>query len=87
MAAAVHFGLWFRSYTALTLAAVIVFSGALTAIQSAKLTEGGPTPHLGRYERIGMGAYLLWFAVLAVILLRDDREPTRWVEHQDHHSS
>lgn len=56
---------------------MIVFSGALTAMQSAKLTEGGPTPYLGLYERIGMGAYLLWFAVLAVVLLRAEGRPTR----------
>lgn len=76
VAAAVHFGVAFRIYTVVTLLAVVVFSGALTAIQSAKLTEGDPTPLLGFYERTGMGAYLLWFAVLAVLLLKESRSRT-----------
>jgi hypothetical protein len=69
VAAAAHFGLWFRVYTAATLVVVLLFSGVLTGVQSAKLPDGDPTPLLGFYERVGMGAWLLWIAVLAVMLL------------------
>jgi hypothetical protein len=70
-AAAVHFGLWFRVYTAVTLVVTLLFSGVLTAAQSAKIPDGDPTPLLGFYERVGMGAWMLWLAVLACLLLRE----------------
>lgn len=35
------------------------------------------TPRLGLFERIMMGAWLLWMAVLAVVLLRGPRRPAR----------
>lgn len=69
IAGAVHYGPWFRAYSAATLLCVFTFTGALTAIESAKMAAGDPTPWLGVYERVGLGAYMLWMAVLAVLLL------------------
>jgi len=71
VAGAAHFRFWFRVYTAVTVTVVLLFSGVLTGVQSAKLRDGDPTPLLGFYERVGMGA---WLTVLAVMLLRGPRE-------------
>lgn len=71
---AAGFGRWFRVYSAATLFVVFMFTGALTGIQSSNMAEGDPTPWLGVYERVGLGAYMLWMAVLALLLLRGDRE-------------
>jgi hypothetical protein len=59
----------FRIYSYATLAALLG-SGAWTGVEGAKLAAGEPTPWLGAVERIHIGAYLLWVAVLAVALLR-----------------
>ena len=44
--------------------------GALTSIEAPQLAAGLPTPYLGLWERINMGAGMLWIAVLAATLLR-----------------
>jgi hypothetical protein len=62
------FGWAFRVYSVLTLAAALVF-GRLSA-QVDHLEAGEPTPYMGLLERIGIGAWLLWLAVAAVVLLR-----------------
>ena len=67
------FGWVFRLYSIVTIAAALVF-GLLSA-QVDKIEAGDPTPYMGLLERIGIGAWLLWMAVVAVILLR-----TRTVE-------
>lgn len=66
------FGTRFRIYS-LTSAAVVLLSGALTSRQAAKLANGQPTPGMGLYERISMATWLQWMAVLATILLREQR--------------
>jgi hypothetical protein len=63
----------FRAYSLGTLAVLAVF-GALTGVQSDRITTGEPTPWIGLTERINIGAYLLWQAVLAVALLTDRLE-------------
>jgi hypothetical protein len=67
--AAAAFGWRFRIYSILTAATVLVF-GALTGIESPKVPAGDPTPWMGFYERVSVYAWLLWVAVLAIILLR-----------------
>jgi hypothetical protein len=64
------FGDRFRAYSLLSAATVLV-SGGLTSVQAAKLPDGGPTPGMGLYERVSIGTWLLWMAVLAVLLLRE----------------
>ena len=62
-------GRWFRRYSLATIAAMLLF-GALTSVASLPMATGGPTPWLGLLERITLGCYLLWVAVMAVSLIR-----------------
>lgn len=71
---AAAFGKWFRLYSLVTAAIVLVFGG-LTGMESPKVPEGEPTPWIGLVERISIGAWLLWMVVLAVLLLRDRSDP------------
>jgi hypothetical protein len=64
------FGWVFRLYSVVTIATALVF-GLLSA-QVDKIEAGDPTPYMGLLERIGIGAWLLWMAVLAVVLLRSE---------------
>lgn len=66
---AAAFGWRFRGYAIASAVAVVVF-GALTAVQASTLPTGGPTPGLGLLERLSIGPWLLWMAVLAVMLIR-----------------
>jgi hypothetical protein len=66
--AASALGRRFRIYTLATLATFVAF-GVLTAIEAPRLAAGLPTPYIGLWERINMGAGMLWIAVLAVALL------------------
>jgi hypothetical protein len=68
--AAAAFGTRFRLYSLASAATVLVFMGVLTGREGAKLAKGEPTAWMGLYERIGMGAWLLWMAMLAIGLLR-----------------
>jgi hypothetical protein len=63
----------FCLYSIATLGTMLVF-GALAARDGPRLAAQQPTPWLGVTERIDVGAYLLWMLVLAVVLLRDERE-------------
>lgn len=67
--AAVAFGWAFRLYSIATVGAALLF-GVLSA-QVEKIEAGEPTPYMGLLERVGIGAWLLWVAVLAVILMRE----------------
>lgn len=63
------FGKRFRLFSLLMLAAMVVF-GAIAGMQGSALGANEPTPWHGIYERIMIGGYLSWMAVLAVVLLR-----------------
>jgi hypothetical protein len=65
-------GKWFRIYSILTVAAVLVF-GAFTGIEAAKVPTGDPTPWMGLFERINVWGWMLWLAVFAVALIRVER--------------
>jgi len=67
--AAAAFGGNFRIYSIATILVFIIF-GILTSIESKGISTGTPTPFIGIWERINMGAYMLWVAVFAVILLK-----------------
>jgi hypothetical protein len=58
----------FRIYTYASVAAMIVLGG-LTGVVAARAGDG-PTPWAGVLERGSIGAFLLWIAVLAVLLLQ-----------------
>lgn len=59
----------FRWFSILTLVIMLVF-GALAGMDGKKLAEGQATPWLGVTERVTIGVYLLWMAVLSVLLHR-----------------
>ena len=48
---------------------ILLVSGTVTAMLSGRLHQGLPTPWLGIWERIGIGAWLLWVMMLATVLL------------------
>lgn len=58
----------FHRYSMVTLAVLSIF-GALTFIDAPGLAAGLPTPWLGVWERINIGAFLLWIAAFAGALL------------------
>jgi hypothetical protein len=64
------FGRGFRFYSLATAAVVLIFGG-LTGVQATKLATGEPTPWLGLFERVSIGAWLLWLVVLAVELVAE----------------
>jgi hypothetical protein len=68
--AAAAFGKRFRLYSIATLATFIVF-GTLTGMDGPRVAANLPTPWVGVWERIIIAAQMLWIAVLAVILLRN----------------
>ena len=59
----------FRTYSIATLLVHLVF-GAWAAAEGPRLARGEPTPWIGITERINIGVFLLWVAVLAVALMR-----------------
>lgn len=63
------FGRRFCVYSVATFLTVLTFV-ALAGVQVPKIAANQPTPWIGIAERISIGAYLFWVAVLAVILLR-----------------
>jgi hypothetical protein len=70
--AATAFGKGFRLYSIASIVIMIGF-GVLTGLASPDMEANLPTPWMGVWERIGIGAQMLWIAVLAIILLRSER--------------
>ena len=62
----------FRSYTILSIAALILF-GILTSIEGKNIRTGEPTPLIGIWERINIGIFLLWAGVLSVALVNSKK--------------
>ena len=63
----------FRVYSAVTVLLVLAF-GAWSGMDAPRVAAGLPTPWLGVKERVFWYAYQLWFAVLALRLLREGPE-------------
>jgi hypothetical protein len=61
-------GKGFRLYSVATTAVFVIF-GALTGLDAPHVAANEPTPWIGVWERINIGAFLLWIAVLAIELL------------------
>ena len=59
----------FRFYSLVSLV-VVIFFGVLTGLSSPQMEANLPTPWMGVWERISIGAYMLWVVVLSVLLLR-----------------
>ena len=67
-------GKGFRIFSAVIVLAFLVF-GTLTSIESRGIEANLPTPYVGIWERINIGAYMLWVIVFAIILLRKNSKP------------
>jgi hypothetical protein len=65
-------GMLFRIYSAITLVTIVVF-GVLTSAEAPAMQANLATPWIGVFERIGMGAFMLWMIVFAAALLRRRR--------------
>lgn len=59
----------FRVYSIVTFILVLVF-GALTFQEAPGVARNEPTPLIGVWERMNIGLFLIWIAVLAVVLLQ-----------------
>jgi hypothetical protein len=73
---AMAFGNRFRIYTIATLLACLA-GAILSGLQIPQLAANQPTPLMGVYERVTIFGYLLWGAVLAIGLLRAQREQSQ----------
>lgn len=66
---AIASGRLFRLYTIVSAAALIV-CGLLTALDAPNVGANLPTPWIGVWERVNIGVFLLWAAVLSISLVR-----------------
>lgn len=57
-----------RSGSPIATVAVLVFFGFSTGLLGPRIPQELPTPGIGIYERINIGAFVLWVVVLAVEL-------------------
>jgi amino acid transporter len=78
----------FRIYTILTFLIFIAF-GVLIGVDAPNIPKNLPTPQIGIWERINIGAFMLWVIVFAVALLQKNTsllsrkyEHSREVSHQ-----
>lgn len=62
-------GKGFMRYTIITMLVLLAF-GTLAGMDGPKLAAQQPTPWLGITERITIGVYLIWMAMLSIKLLR-----------------
>ncbi len=67
--AAASLGKRFRLYTIATVVLWLVF-GTLTFLDSPEVASGDPTPWIGVWERINVGAYMSWLVLFALVLLQ-----------------
>ncbi len=66
---------WFRFYSIGTILVVLV-SGIVAFSYASQVAANMPTPWLGLAERISSHVWELWVVVLAIVLLRAEKEPT-----------
>src|SRR5688572_10325995 len=66
---AAAFGKRFRFYSIATMVMLIVF-GVLAGLDGPRIAANLATPWVGVWERISIGAFMLWVAVLALALFR-----------------
>lgn len=69
------FGGWFRIFS-MTVAIVLLIFGVLTFRDAPGVSANLPTPWLGVWERINIGAFMLWVAVLSAVLVRRTVSPS-----------
>lgn len=66
------FGKGFRIYSMITIVILLGF-GSLTGLAAPQMEANLPTPWMGVWERICIGAYMLWIMVLALMLFRKQK--------------
>jgi hypothetical protein len=54
---------------------VFVLFGMLTVRESSGIKAGLPTPHLGTWERVNIGAYMLWVVIFTILLMQRNNKP------------
>lgn len=59
----------FRVFTLATFVVFIVF-GVLIGVESPGIEANLPTPHIGIWERINIGAFMFWVIVFSIALMR-----------------
>ena len=67
------FGKPFRIYTISSIVLLVLF-GVLTGLEAPNIPTNGPTPWIGVWERINIAIFMLWVVVLAIVLLRTEKE-------------
>jgi len=72
--AAAGAGKRFRRYSIATMVILVAF-GVLSGVDGPRITANLPTPWVGVWERISIGAFLLWVVVLAIARLRFRIQP------------
>jgi hypothetical protein len=76
---AIALGRLFRVYTVVSVVALIV-CGLMTSLDAPNVAENLPTHWIGVWERVNIGVFLLWVAVLSICLMRlegDARYPAQ----------
>jgi hypothetical protein len=63
-------------YSIATMVLLLVF-GALTGLSGPRIAANQPTPWVGLWERINIAGFLLWVVVLAITLLRVEKDDYR----------
>ena len=66
-------GRWFRIFS-IALIVAILGAGALAGTQAGRIAAGSPTPFIGLIERVSFYGPSIWILVLAIELLRQQRE-------------
>jgi uncharacterized protein DUF998 len=67
--AAAAFGTRFRVYSIATMVLLIAF-GAVAGVAGPRIQANLPTPGVGVWQRLNIAVWMLWLAVLAIVLLR-----------------
>jgi Protein of unknown function (DUF998) len=66
------FGKTFRIFSLVIVLIFIIF-GILTTRDSSGIEAGLPTPYLGIWERVNIGAYMLWVIVFTILMIKRKR--------------
>jgi hypothetical protein len=66
-------GRWFRIFSVALIFAILA-AGGMAGSQAGQITVGGPTPWMGLVERISFYGPSIWILVLAIELMRQERE-------------
>jgi len=74
--AARAFGRRFRTYSTATVV-VLLAAGAPTSLDADRVAHDLPTPWAGLFERICIGAFLLWICVFSIALIQKVAVPSQ----------